>query len=91
MDIKNLKEVLAAVNLLSCFVIKQVKDGIDLSDATALVSFLMAEENQKMLKDAIDSIGQVPAEVKDLSLAEGMELATFVIASIPQFVNALKK
>jgi hypothetical protein len=88
--INDLKEVLKAVNLLSIFIIKQVKNGIDMSDATALVAFLMASENQAVLKDAVAGIGSLPAEIKDLSLAEGLEVCTLLIASVPEYFAALK-
>lgn len=88
--VKDIKDVLKAVNLLSIFIIKQVKNGVDMTDATALVAFLMASENQAILKDAVAGISNLPAEIKDLSLGEGLELATMLIASIPEYVSALK-
>lgn len=90
-DIKNIKEVVKALNMISLFIVKQVKDGLDFSDATALVTFLMQEEVQKTLKDAVEGISQIPEEFKDFELAEGLELATMAIAFVPQLIDALKK
>ena len=88
--VSDLKEVLKAVNLLSIFIIKQVKNGIDMSDATALVAFLMSAENQAILKDAASGISNLPVEIKDLSLSEGLEICTLLIASVPEYFAALK-
>ena len=73
LGIKELKEALVGVNELAIFIAMRLKDGIGLDDAMAIWSKLSSDEEfkQKMVA-AYDGISQVPAEIKDLDLAEGM-------------------
>jgi hypothetical protein len=89
--IKELKELLVAVNEVSLVLVKLLKDGIQLSDGMELVGKLVGDEEFKSkLAAAVEGITKLPAEIKDLDLQEGLELATVEIAFIPALVAALK-
>jgi hypothetical protein len=85
--VKELKEAILGLVVLGKAVAVLAKDGVDLSDAVALGQKFAADPAFKdKVLEAVKGIDQVPAEVKDLTLAEGLELA----ALIPQIIDALK-
>lgn len=90
--IKELKEAVKGVVVLGTFLIKRLKDGIDWDDAEALFKKLTQDEEfKKILKEAVDKADQIPAEVKDVSLLEGVELIQELITLIPEIQDAFKK
>ena len=93
LGIKETKEALVGVNELSVALIQQFKDGFQpVADVSELYAKLAANpEVSSKLMAAYQDIGKVPAEVKDLDLAEGLELAAVQIAYVPKLVEALKK
>jgi hypothetical protein len=92
LGIQETKEVLIASNELTLVVIKHVKDGIAVSDIPAIVSELIASDSFKLaLVDAVKGVTNVPAEIKDIDFAEGMELAKVQLEYVPKILEALKK
>jgi hypothetical protein len=86
--IKETKEALLALVLLGAFVAERAKDGLDLSDAVAVAQKLAGDpEFMAKVKAGIDGIGAVPAEIKDLTFAEILELA----GVLPELLSAFKK
>jgi len=91
--IKETKEALVGVNELSLALISVLKDGFQfVDDMTALWSKLQGdtEVNAKM-KAALENISMVPAEIKDLDAAEGVELAIEQAKYVPKIIDAFKK
>lgn len=90
--LKETKEVLEASKAVSLFIIKKVKDGVQLQDGVDLVSALLLDaEFRKKIEEAVAGIQSVPAELGDLNANEIAELIMFGAASIPEYVEALKK
>lgn len=90
--IQETKEVLIAANELTLVVIKHVKDGVAVSDIPAIVSEIIASDSFKLaLVDAVKGVTNVPAEIKDIDLTEGMELGKVQLAYVPKILEALKK
>lgn len=92
LGIKETKEALHGILVLGAFVASRAKDGLKADDGLALVQKLMSddEEFKKALSDAVDGIGQVPAEVKDLDVQEGLDLIIGAAPDILKIVDALK-
>lgn len=85
-------EVLVALNELSLVIIKHARDGLNVADVPAIIIELMANDAYKSaLGRAIDGISAVPAEVKDLQLEEGFELAKTQFSYLPKLLEAMKK
>ena len=84
MDIKETKELLAAVKKLSVDVIKGLKDGVQFDDINILIG------NIDSIKVAIEGIGQVDDEIKDLDLNEVKELVGEAIDLITAVLAAVK-
>jgi hypothetical protein len=85
--IKETKEAVLGVMALGFYVAKLAKDGIQMADAGALLAKLQGDaEFAAKLKAAYEGIEQVPAEIKDITVAEGIELAMEIIpAAIKEF------
>lgn len=85
------KEALIGVNELALYLISRFKDGLGLDDALDLFAKLASDAQFKeVFSKAIEGIGNVPGEVKDLDLYEGMELAELQIRYVPKYVEAFK-
>jgi hypothetical protein len=90
--IKNLMEVLKMAKKISIFLIKKLKDGIQLQDGVDLATALMLDpEFKACIADAVADFDQVGIEASDIDLSEGLEIAKFGIESVPEYIEALKK
>jgi len=92
LGIKEVKEALVGVNELAMFLAERMKDGVGVDDVMALWTKLSSDKEfkAKMLA-AYDGIGAVPAELKNVDLAEGMELAMLQISYLPGLLASMKK
>jgi hypothetical protein len=83
LGIKETKEFLVGSIRLGKFVVERAKDGIDWSDGTALVTKLTTDEAfRNGLIEAVKDVQKAPAELKDLSFDEGIELAMVTIGEL---------
>lgn len=91
--VKESKELLIGVNELSLVLMKHLKDGFQAGkDAAAILGELVANEEVKnKLVEAVQGVDKVPAEIKDLSLEEGVELGMVQVGYVSKIVDALKK
>lgn len=90
--IKETKELLTGLNTLAIELINVLKDGVSASDAVTLLAHISSSDSlKKALEDAYQGISAVPTEIKDINLAEALELAALQIEFIPQVVTAMKK
>ena len=85
-------ELLVGVNELAVCMIELMKDGFQVADFGALMLKLQSDEmfKEKLMK-AYENIGMVPAEIKDISMVEGMNLALIQIQYLPKILEAAKK
>lgn len=89
--IQETKEVLVAGNEIGLFVVSRLKDGVGVDDALAAYQKLTQDAAfKKIVMDAHDGLSAVGGEVKDLDIAEGLELAMLQMSYIPKFVDVLK-
>lgn len=85
MDVSQTKEALIAVVKLGKVLAVLAKDGIDWSDAAALASKIVGDEALRgALVAAVEGAGNIPAEMKDISFEEGIELAVALIAALKE-------
>jgi hypothetical protein len=92
LGIKETKEVLVAINEVAIVLAKHLKDGAQLTDAIAIVDdFKNNPDLLAKLLAAKENISAVPAELKDVSLVEGVELAITQASYAPKIIAALKK
>lgn len=91
--IKETKEVLIGVNELSIFLITLLKDGFQLQqDIAAIIAKLSTDDSFKQkLSEAYAGITSVGNEIKDITVAEGAELAIIQASYLPKIIEALKK
>ena len=80
MEIKEMKELLAGVEMLLVGIKKIVADGkVNVADLPALME--MAQK-ASMLVAAVEGAKEIPAEVKDLSAEEAQELLAIMYALV---------
>lgn len=91
MDIKESKELLVACNEIAIVLIKQLKDGFQPADASELLSKIMLDEELKSkLLEAYLGMSKIKDELKDVQLAEGIELAMLQVQYVPKIIEAMK-
>ena len=91
MEIKETKEVLKAVLVLAKVSAEILKDGVQVQDLVDGYIKLAGDPVKKAaLEAALANIGAVPAEVKDISLGEAVELLVVVAQEIPGLLEAFK-
>lgn len=90
--IKETKEMIIGVNELGLVLMNGFKDGIQFSDFAAFWSHYRNDTAfQLALKAAWDNYQAIPAEIKDIDVGEGLELAAVQLEYVPKLVDALKK
>lgn len=90
--IKETNEMLIGINELSLMLIDRLKDGVGMDDVTALWDKLRDDEDFKAkMEAAYKGVTQIPAEVKDMQIAEGLELVQTQISYIPKLIEKFKK
>jgi tellurite resistance protein len=87
--IKETKEVIEGVVELSVVITEALRDGFQAgSDLPAILTALTV--NPKM-QAAYDNVKEVGAEIKDISVEEGVELGVIALMAVPKILAALKK
>lgn len=90
--IQETKEALIAINEIAVFLVQRLKDGVDINDVIAIWDKLKDDEEFKSkLEAGWKNIKDVPAEIKDIDIMEGVELSMLQIQYIPKYVEAFKK
>ena len=91
--IKETQEMLVGVNEVSLELISLLKDGFQPgADIAQFVADLQTKPDfLAKLKAAGDAANQIPAEMKDLSLVEGMQLLMVQAQYVPKLIEAAKK
>lgn len=89
---KETKEALVGLLSITELLAVQFKDGVQASDVADIILKITAnEELKKKLLDAYNDADKVPSEMKDMELAEAIELITFAAPKILDLVKAIKK
>lgn len=79
MDVKNTLEVIAAVELLGVAGKQIAKDGVNIDDLPKALELL---KKYDVLLAAVDGIGEVVDEAKDIDSAEAVLVVTALMATI---------
>jgi hypothetical protein len=90
--IKETKEAVVGLIEIAALLGKVFKDGVQATDALEVWSAISADEELKAkLVAAYNEADQIPAEVKDLSVMEGIELLTACAPGVVKIAQALGK
>jgi len=90
--IKETKEVVIAANEIAVLIVKKLRDGVQVQDGVDVASALFMDGDIKnAVNAAAENIKDVPNEIKDLDIQEGIELGMCQISYVPKFIDALKK
>lgn len=86
--IKETKEALIALNEIGLFFALQFKDGVQASDFTALYDKIVTDHDFKLkLLAAYENYNQIPHEVKDIDVGEGLELVKVQTEYAQLYIN----
>lgn len=89
--IKETQEMLDLMHELAIFMIKRLRDGVDMGDAMAVLDLFLKDEDFRMkLKAAIEGASKIPSEMMDLDVNESMALAMGMISKVPMYIDAIK-
>ena len=84
-------EVLQAVNELSLVLVRNFKDGVQVSDAVTIVTQLLSDDAFKAkLGKAFENVSKVPAEIAEFGLDDAGVLFSEEIAFVPRVIAAFK-
>ncbi len=86
--INETKECLIALNAVSIKIISLLKKHAGVAEVVA--SVIGDEELKSALELAYQGVSKVPAELKDIDLSEGIELALIQAKNVPALIDALK-
>lgn len=85
-------EAIRALNVVSLLLLKRFRDGVDVDDFVAIWDKLKNDEEFKSVLEAgFDKYSEIPGEVKDIDLGEGLELLNVQIEYLPAILEAFKK
>ena len=88
---EELKEALVSLLEISLVVAELLKDGAQLSDLGILwQKFFQDPKFKEKIELGFEGMKKVPAEVKDLDLAESMELVMLLVPYLNKFVGVIK-
>lgn len=88
--INETKEVLIGANEVAILMIKLLKDGVQLGDFEQIyMNMMQNSEFRAKVLTAYEGVSQVPAEIKDLDLSEGVELVLVQASYVPKLVAAV--
>jgi len=90
--IKETTELLVAMGSLAVVAAKAVKSGGSASDISTRIATQIVANPRLMLelKAAADNISEVPAEAKDLTVTESLELCTVALVITQKALSELK-
>lgn len=90
--VKETTELLSAVNEIVILLVSRLKDGVDFQDFVAFYKKLTKDkEFVALLEKAYDGIEEIPEELKNLGLTDGIELTKVQIDYIPKILKSLEK
>jgi len=89
--IKETKELLTAVLVITKVIAKELQDGFNAQDLVdAFVAIQGDEVKKAAVEAALKDVVAVPAEVKDASLSEWIELVVHMLGELPSLLEAFK-
>ena len=89
---KETKELLVGLNEVTVLLAKAFNDGVQAKDAVEVFDKLKNDpELSAKILAAYNDANLVSEEIKDLSLAEGIELVTIQAKYLPELVAAIGK
>ena len=84
---KETRELLLALAIVGKLVVDRVKDGVQLEDAVAVITALVADPKYKdALSKAVAGVDKIDDEFKDFNLVKALEL----VQVVPELVAILK-
>jgi hypothetical protein len=91
LGIKETKEAFAASLAVGTLIYNKLKDGAQMSDVMEVIAkFQLDPVFKKTVTEGYEGANQVPAELQNLTLSEGIELSIYVMQEGMKAITALK-
>jgi hypothetical protein len=91
-DVKETKELVVGLLKLSALLAEAFKDGVQAQDAVAIWAKIQSDEALKAaLVEAYNGADKVKEELKDISVAEALEIVAVCIPEIKALIEAVAK
>lgn len=89
---KETKEALVGLNEVALLIGSRFKDGVQFSDFSAFFAALTADaEFKSKMEAAWEGHKSIPTEIKDLDVAEILELVEVQADYVPKLIESMKK
>jgi hypothetical protein len=89
-DIHEVKQITKLAFDIIIPILKKRKE-IGQFEVSQLLEFLNSEEFKASFGPALKDISELPSEIKDFSLSEGIEFAGFVLAEVKRVVDVYRE
>ncbi len=90
--VKDTKEAIIGSLKLATLLAASFKDGVQATDIAVIFAKIQGDTVlQSALMEAYNGAGNIGAEMKDISLSEGLSMLPEVIEEFKNLINALKK
>jgi hypothetical protein len=89
--IKETLELTVAFLAIARMMAEQFKDGMQAEDAVEIIKKSLTPEMSKLIVDAYNGVEKVPAEIKDLTLMEVMDLIKIALPQILSIFSNVNK
>ncbi len=81
---KELEELVVGVMELALLLADKFKDGVQPADALDIFAVLKSDPK---FSDAVMGLSNIPAEVRDYSVKDGIDLGVKVLEYVPKFID----
>ena len=85
--IKEFLELLIACLTVALMLFKRLRDGFQMDDLTAIVGEVMVSPE---IRAGFEGIQEVPEEVKDMDVMEGLMVGKAIFEFVPKFVEVAR-
>lgn len=89
--IKETQEMILALLKITKILAVQFKDGIQATDALEIIKKVMTPELEKLIVEAYNGMDQITEEVKDVSLAEALDLIKIIAPEVMAIIGEVSK
>lgn len=92
LDTKELSEVIKGSMELTVAVLEELHDGVQFHDAIAIFAKIQANDDlRRAMVEAAKGAHKIPAELKDISAEEAIQVIMIMLPYVPKMLKALAK
>ena len=85
---KELKELIDGVLEMAVYITEELRDGVEVSD---FVKIFAKMQSETYFVEAFKGVSKIPKEAKEMTIADGLDLAMIILDKVPKFIKAASK